>query len=139
MMASSLGFCFLCTCPFLSPYGFLWCYLVFLSLTMAFPSCKPVCQYSCVSGIWLQRSMSQGQLLAQMETRRVLSQAAPWFLRPDDSRQVPWSRSCGLPVFTGKSAVPRAQLSPSSIWVWSTVEQDQLPMQMETGRFLPPK
>ena len=39
-------FCCLCSCPCLLPSGGLWCYLVFLTLTVAFPSCRTVSQYS---------------------------------------------------------------------------------------------
>ena len=44
--ASSLSFCSLCSAACLSPSGYLWCYLFFLSLTVACSSCKPVFQYS---------------------------------------------------------------------------------------------
>jgi hypothetical protein len=37
-----------------------------------------------------------------------------------------------LPVFTGVSALLGDQLSPSGIWVWNTVAQDQFWAQMET-------
>jgi hypothetical protein len=41
-----------------------------------------------------------------------------------------------LPVLTGMSTFMRDQLSPGHTWVWSTVAQDQLQVQMETGRIL---
>jgi hypothetical protein len=41
-----------------------------------------------------------------------------------------------LPVIIGVSALLGDQLSPGSIWVWSTVAQDQLLAQTETGRIL---
>jgi hypothetical protein len=51
--AKWLGFRCLYSCACLLPSGFLWCYLVLLSLTVAFLSCKPVCQYSWeTSSLW---------------------------------------------------------------------------------------
>jgi hypothetical protein len=41
-----------------------------------------------------------------------------------------------LPVLASKSALPGDQLSPDGIWVWNAVAQDQLWVQMETGRIL---
>ena len=40
-------------------------------------------------GIWVWRAMPQDQLWVQMETRRILSLALPWFMCPDDSGRVP--------------------------------------------------
>lgn len=40
--------------------------------------------------------MPQDQLLAQTETGKNLSQAAPWFPSPEGSGWFPWSRSGGL-------------------------------------------
>ena len=94
MMPNSLGFCCLCSCPSLSPSAYLWCYLVLLSQTVSYASRKPVCQYSWETcSLWeefrygeLWYRMSSG---AQTETRRILSQSAPWFLCPDGSGWVP--------------------------------------------------
>ena len=93
MMPNSLGFCFLCSCTCLLPSGYLWCYLVLLSLTVAFPSCKLLCQYSWeISSLWekfgheeLWYRVSSG---LQTEIRWILSPAVPWFLCPDDSELV---------------------------------------------------
>ena len=41
-----------------------------------------------------------------------------------------------LPVLTGVSALLRDHLFPDDIWVWKTVAQDQLQVQMETRRIL---
>ena len=41
-----------------------------------------------------------------------------------------------LPVLTGALVLLGVQFSPDGIWVWITVVQDQLPVQMETGRIL---
>ena len=43
-------------------------------------------------GIWVQRSVAQGQLQKPMETGKILSQAAPRFHCPEGSRRVPQSR-----------------------------------------------
>jgi hypothetical protein len=52
MPNSLVSYC-LCTFLCLSPSGYLWCQLVLLFLTVAFPSCKPVCQYSWkTSSLW---------------------------------------------------------------------------------------
>jgi hypothetical protein len=45
--------------------------------------------------IWVRRSVAQGLLKVQVETGRILSQAASRFLCPGGSGQVPWSRSGG--------------------------------------------
>jgi hypothetical protein len=45
-MLNCLGFCCLCSSPCLFASGYLWCLLVMLFLTVAFPSCKSVCQHS---------------------------------------------------------------------------------------------
>ena len=67
----------------------------------------------------------------QMETRRILSQAAPLFLCPESSRWVPWSRSGGFIYAHRGVSTLEDQLSPSSIWVWRAVSQDQLWEQTE--------
>ena len=41
-----------------------------------------------------------------------------------------------LPVLTGALALLGVQFSPEGIQAWITVAQDQLPVQMETGRIL---
>jgi hypothetical protein len=87
MMPSNLGFCCLCSCACLSPSGYLWFWLVLLSLTVAYLSCNPVCQYSWETSS-LQEDFRYGELWyrvssgVQTETRRVLSPADPWFLCP---------------------------------------------------------
>jgi hypothetical protein len=43
-----------------------------------------------------------------------------------------------LPVLKDVSIFLVDQLSPRGIWVWSSVAQDQLRAQMETGRILSP-
>ena len=48
------------------------------------------------SSIWVWRAVAQGQLWAQMEITRTLSQASPWFLYPEGSRRVSQSRNVGL-------------------------------------------
>ena len=105
-----------------------------LSLTVACPFCKPVCQHS-----W-ETSFSQGGIRewrvwcrvsfrVQIETGRILSQAAPWFFCPEVSGQVPVSRSVGLLVLTVLLALLGVLFSPGSgICVWNTVAQDQLPV-----------
>jgi hypothetical protein len=65
-IASSFGFCCLCSCPCFSPSGYMWCLLVLLSLTVACPSCKSVSsflgdQLSC-GGILVRRAVAQEQL-----------------------------------------------------------------------------
>ena len=57
-------------------------------------SSLPVLQGDEVSpgGIWVWHAVSQDQLRAQMEIRRILSQAATHFLCPEGSRQVPWGQ-----------------------------------------------
>ena len=84
-MPNSLGFCCLCTCTCLSPSGYLWCYLVLLSLTLACPSFKSVCQHSWeTSSLW--EEFGYGDLWlrvcsrAQQEIGRILSLAVPRFL-----------------------------------------------------------
>ena len=87
--AKYLGFCCLCSCPCISPSGYLLCQLVLQSLTVACFSCKPVCQYS-----WEIRSLGDefGYLVlwhnvnseVQTGACRILSLAIPWFLCPDD-------------------------------------------------------
>ena len=47
----------------------------------------------CLVGIGVWRAVAQDQLWVQMETGRVLSQAAPQFLCPEGSGQVPLSIS----------------------------------------------
>jgi hypothetical protein len=47
-------------------------------------------------GIWLWSAVAQCQLLAQMQTGRILSQDAPWFLHLEVSQWVSKSRSGGL-------------------------------------------
>lgn len=56
----------------------------------------------------------------QMETRKILSQAAPWFLCTEVSGQVPLISSGGL------TQAHRHVHTPGRIWVWNTVAQDQL-------------
>jgi hypothetical protein len=83
-------FLFLCSCPCVLPSGYLWCLLVLLSLTVACPSCNPVCQYYWeTSFLWKEFRygerwywVSSGM---QMEIGRILSLAVPWFLCPDGS------------------------------------------------------
>ena len=41
-----------------------------------------------------------------------------------------------LPVLTSTLVLLGVQFFPDGIWVWITVAQDQLPVQMETGRIL---
>jgi hypothetical protein len=91
-MPSSLGFRCLCSCSCLSPSFYLWCYLVLLSLTMAHPSCKPVCQHSWetsspLGGIWAWKAVVQCQL------------------RGADGNQ--------------KDPVPGCSLVPVSSWLWA--------------------
>ena len=63
-------------------------------------------------GIWVRRAGAQGLLQGQMKMRRVLSQAAPQFLCPEDSGQVSETLSlftawCPLQVLlAATSAVP---------------------------------
>jgi hypothetical protein len=84
MMPSILGFCCLCSCPCLSPSGYLW------SLTVTCPSCKPVCQYSWETSS-LREEFVYGELWytvnswVQRETGRILFPTDPWFLCPDGS------------------------------------------------------
>jgi len=42
------------------------------------------------STVWIQRAVSQGQLWAQAETGRFLSQTVPWFLSSEDSLGSSW-------------------------------------------------
>ena len=69
-----------------------------LSLTVACPSCKPVCYYSWET-ISLWDEFGYGELwhgvssLVHKETRRILSLAVSWFLCPDGSGQVPLARN----------------------------------------------
>jgi hypothetical protein len=44
-------------------------------------------------GIWLWSAVAQDLLWPKMQTSRILSQAAPCFLCPESSGQVPLSRS----------------------------------------------
>lgn len=48
-------------------------------------------------GVKVQRAVGPGQFQAQAEARRILSQMAPDFLCPEDTRGVHWRRNCGLP------------------------------------------
>ena len=74
------------------------------------------------SGILVQRAVGLGQLQAQAETRRILSQAAPGFLCPEGSRQIIQSRSVFLSLFSGVSVFLENRF--------------QLWLQAETGRLL---
>jgi hypothetical protein len=47
-----------------------------------------------------------------------------------------WAEVVVLPVVTGLSALLEDPLTPSSIWLWSAVAQDQFRVQMETWRIL---
>ena len=101
MMASSLGFCCLSPCPCLSPSGYLCCQLVLLSLTVTFPSCKPVYQYSWETSFfpernWVWRAVVQDQLWGQTETGSILYPDVSWFLCPHGSGQVLQKISGGL-------------------------------------------
>jgi hypothetical protein len=55
-----------------------------------------MCICSSPSGICICSSVAQDQLQTQMETRSLLSQAAPWFLCPEGSGWIPLSRNGGL-------------------------------------------
>ena len=80
--------------------------------------------------------MAQDQLWAQTETRRLRSLAAPWFLCPEGSRQVPLNSSGVLPVLTGLTVLLEGYLSPGATWVWSPVAEGPLQAQTETGRLM---
>jgi hypothetical protein len=97
----------------------IWAEVVVL-LVFTDMSALPGGQLSCQCLVW--RNVAQGQLWAQTETGRILSQAA-WFLCSKCSRWVSLSRSAGL---TGLSTLLGDQISSSHIWVWSAVAQDQL-------------
>ena len=129
-MPSGLGFCCLCPCTCLLTSGYLWCYLVLLTLTVACPSCKPVCQQSWETSS-LQEVFGYGQLWlrvssrAQKETKRILTLAVPWFLCPDGSVWVPlvpdlWAEVVILPVFSGMSALLGDQFSQWDLGTEST-------------------
>jgi hypothetical protein len=66
-----------------------------LSLLQAYVSVLLGDQLS-LGGIWVWRAVAQGQVWPQMETGRILSHAAPWFLCPEGSQWVPLSRNVGL-------------------------------------------
>jgi hypothetical protein len=87
--------------PCLLPSGYQWYYLVLLSLTVACPSYKPVCQPSWETNpFWAE--LGYGELWhrvssrVQTETRWILFLAFPRFLCPDGPRWVPQSRSGDL-------------------------------------------
>ena len=65
--------------------------------------------------------MAQDQLWAQMETGQLLSQAAPWFLCPEDFGWDPLSSSVVLPALTGLSELLGDSLPPGAVWVWKTL------------------
>jgi hypothetical protein len=65
-----------------------------------------------------------------METRRILSQAAPLVLCPEVSGGSLRAELVGLPGLTGLSALLGDQLSPGSIWVWSAVAQQNMTMSL---------
>lgn len=71
---------------------------------------------------FLCSSVPQDQLWAQMKNGRVLSQAAPQFLCPEGSRQVPLSSSGGLPALTGLSALKVIFLVASALLVQSFLQ-----------------
>ena len=107
-----------------------------LSLTVACPYCKPVCQYSWETSS-LQEEFGYGELLhrvssrVKIETGRILSTAVPWFLCHNGFGQVLlWpgilAEVVVSPVLTGVSALLGEQIYSGSIWVWSIVAQDQL-------------
>ena len=117
-----------------------------LSLSVAYPYWKPVCQYSWETSSLLEefgyREMwYRVSFRVQTETWRILFPAVPWFLCPDGSGMVPlgpwiWIEVMVLPMLTAMSALLGDELSPGSIWVCSVVAQDQLWTQMETRRLL---
>jgi hypothetical protein len=131
MIPSSLGFCCLCSCFCLSPSGYLLCYLVLLSLTVACPSCKPVCQTSSLQVEFVYKELWRRVISrVQTETRRILSPAVPWFLCHVGPGRVPlgpgiWAEVVVIPVLTGVSALLGDQLFPKGIWVWSPVAPAQ--------------
>jgi len=68
-------------------------------------------------GLWVQRAVAQGQLRAQTETGRILSQTAPQFLCPEGSI---WSRNVrssnvGLTCALKSVSTSENQLSPRGI------------------------
>jgi hypothetical protein len=136
-MPSSLGFCCLCSCPCLLPSGYLWCLLVLLFLTVACPSCKPVCKYYWeTNSLWEEfgyvELWHRVSSRMQTETRKILSPAVPCFLWPDDSGQVPFRPGIRAELMVlPMSALPGDQISPGSIWTWGAVEQNQLWAQKE--------
>ena len=94
-----------------------------LSLTVACPSCKPVCQYSWETSS-LQEELGYGELWhrvssgVQTETRKILSLAVPWFLCPYVPGLAPlgpgiWAKVLVLPVLTHVLALLGDQLFPS--------------------------
>ena len=72
----------------------------------------------------------------QMETGKILLQAAPWFLCPEGLRQVPLCRSGGLTCAHRHVHTPGRPALSWSYFVCSSVVHDQLWAQKETGRNL---
>ena len=102
MMPSHFHFC--CFCSWHLPFA-IWLSMVLAGLAVSDFSLSLL--QACVSvllgdqlspgSIWVWRTVAQSQFWAQTETGRILSQATPWFLCPEGSRQVPQIRSGGLP------------------------------------------
>ena len=70
-------------------------------------------------GICVWRTVARDQLWMQMETRRILSQAAPWILCPEGSGLVPLSRSGGLTCAHRFFCTPRR---PALFWQYLGME-----------------
>ena len=117
----------------------IWLSLVLAGLAVyncgSTPPCKPVCQYSSETrSLWME--FGYGELWhrirsrVQMETRKILSLAVPWFLCPDGSGQVLlqsgiWAEVVVLPVLTGMSALLGYQVSLEGICIWRAVSLGQ--------------
>jgi hypothetical protein len=91
-------------------------------------------QLSLVS-ICVGSSVAQDQLWGQMETERLLSHAALWFLCPEGSEWVPLISSVGL-TYPYRLVCTPGWLALSSWCTCSSEVQDQLQAQAETGRLL---
>ena len=104
--------------------------MVFLSLTVDCPSCKPVCQYYCeISSLWkefgheeLWHRFCSGQR-GKLEGLCPGLLPASCVLRILDSSLL--EEVVVLTVLTGLYALLGGLVSPGGIWVWSTVAQDQ--------------
>lgn len=100
MMPSSFGFCCSGSCAWLLSSGYLWCFVVLMSLTVAWPSCKTLCQCSYRLlfshqdvGTEICRTRSA---MGADRNRKCPVPDFSCFLCPEASSLVAWSRRVGL-------------------------------------------